>query len=342
MKPVFFNSGWTNNTLKTLRGIKPELLHPDATDQTIYDMYLMNRFFTRYSVYDRSEKMTTLFNLKNVSPIPPMTTEVISFADASKERAEYLIARGLRIYVYWSGGIDSTAALVALLVAGATDQLMVICNQASIFEYPWFFETFIKDKIPYQLVDNNVRSAFPMDGTAVCVTGELGDQIMGSVAIMDHPTHELFESYRLSIPEHIQEIMFPFINAAPMQIETLFDYIWWMSFVTKWQGVKTRFLYTMPRISKEFSDPYQYVEHFYDSILFQQWSMSRYEDRIRRYHHTYKWVAKDYIFQFTGDKEYRDHKKKVASLRGIAAPEWDNWRFIMEDGQVLYEKDIMK
>jgi hypothetical protein len=98
---------------------------------------------------------------------------------------------GNKIMVAWSGGIDSTGVLVALLRTANNnaqrlmDQLVVILDDVSITENPHFYEKYILGKIT--VVQRNERSLSEIAemyeqkrGIALLVTGELGDQIFGS------------------------------------------------------------------------------------------------------------------------------------------------------------------
>ena len=78
---------------------------------------------------------------------PPLLAEIM------EERASELVSRaeeqGQQLEVLWSGGIDSTSLLVALLrrllpgwrpgggTAGGERALVVRCSADSVAEYPW-------------------------------------------------------------------------------------------------------------------------------------------------------------------------------------------------------------
>ena len=56
--------------------------------------------------------------------------------------------------------------------------------------------------------------------------------------------------------------------------------------------------------------------HFYNTEKFQQWAMSNYKENCSYVKDTeYKMPFKDKIFEFTGDKDYHDFKKKEPSLK---------------------------
>ena len=69
----------------------------------------------------------------------------INFSQAAIEQANDLLDTQLPLYVLWSGGIDSTAILVAFLQTHrCLDKVTVILNYNSIIEYKLFYELYIK------------------------------------------------------------------------------------------------------------------------------------------------------------------------------------------------------
>eukprot|EP00551_Chaetoceros_affinis_P004298 CAMPEP_0203666100 /NCGR_PEP_ID=MMETSP0090-20130426/3200_1 /ASSEMBLY_ACC=CAM_ASM_001088 /TAXON_ID=426623 /ORGANISM="Chaetoceros affinis, Strain CCMP159" /LENGTH=1400 /DNA_ID=CAMNT_0050529885 /DNA_START=59 /DNA_END=4261 /DNA_ORIENTATION=+ len=99
-----------------------------------------------------------------------------------------------KIMVAWSGGIDSTAVLVALLRTAGGDscdssqrrgQLLIILDDTSISENPLFYKKFIDSKLA--IVWRNERTLSEIaqlyekkQEIALLLTGELGDQLFGS------------------------------------------------------------------------------------------------------------------------------------------------------------------
>lgn len=99
------------------------------------------------------------------------------------------------VYVAWSGGIDSTAVLVAMLMQAQArpqherrSRLVVLLDDESIVESPNFYQKFIQDNKLQTLFRNDkplswhehcIRSTHPA-ARNILVTGELGDQLFGS------------------------------------------------------------------------------------------------------------------------------------------------------------------
>jgi len=106
-------------------------------------------------------------------------------------------------------------------------------------------------------------------------------------------------------------------KTAPIEIRSNFDFMWWYNFATKWQACFCYMLfYTLPsnigNITKEYLDT-RFIS-FYNTDEFQLWSMNNLDKRIKDTWKSYKWVAKEIIYDFTKDADYRDHKTKKGSL----------------------------
>jgi hypothetical protein len=91
--------------------------------------------------------------------------------------------------ILWSGGIDSTAALVALLNMATPDEqrnvLEIHCAPRAVQEYPKFFEDVVRSgpcRLRWLLAPQLVTSVPEADTSRLpmVVTGEGGDQIFGS------------------------------------------------------------------------------------------------------------------------------------------------------------------
>jgi hypothetical protein len=121
-------------------------------------------------VIDREEKYNFVFKTKAHTKIPNMEyKEIKSFNELMIDRALELKGKDQYIQLFWSGGLDSTAALFALKEV-CPDQIMVQTTPDAIAESPQMFEKYIKgDGIQYNIhVDNNLFSV--ADPDKYCVT----------------------------------------------------------------------------------------------------------------------------------------------------------------------------
>jgi hypothetical protein len=113
-----------------------------------------------------------------------------------------------------------------------------------------------------------------------------------------------------SVRYHIRDNIQSFLDKAPFEIKTAFDFYWWVNFTLKWQTLNMRITSLNSNITAE---KLASVYNFYDSTDFQIWSMVNHDLKIKDTKESYKYVMKDVIYNFTGDADYRDYKLKESS-----------------------------
>tara|TARA_Y100001938_G_scaffold149977_2_gene239027 strand:+ start:376 stop:2064 length:1689 start_codon:yes stop_codon:yes gene_type:complete len=255
------------------------------------------------------------------------------FSDVADARGAALWAENKKLALFWSGGIDSTVALVALLKTVPDDRLgdlTVHFNAASIAEYPEFYSDHIKDKVSVSTIPSVVKptdrfwaeNVFASTATeeiakalktSLVVTGELGDQCFGSAGFANDP-----DKIAKSLDAYLSEDKFSSVRdeidtlnaACPIPVNSVTTMMWWWNFALKWSEVRFRSL-TAVTDSADFDN----VRHFFDTDDFQRWSISNDDLKIKDTIQSYKFTAKDYIHAYAGHDDYRDEKLKVGSLR---------------------------
>jgi hypothetical protein len=249
------------------------------------------------------------FEYSTLTAIPEFSIFTNSFEEVCDARAHQLVKKAddTSINIMWSGGIDSTTAVVAFLRNNLHKHIHLLLNNKSINEYPWFYENVIlKENISHSLVE---KPKDHLHYSKVNVTGEIGDQIFGSAAFFDaHHKGKLFSKPEEYYDPEFLEIMSEQIKHSPYELKETKDYMWWVNFSLKYQNVQLRIYPTIFM-------PYGGIDHFFDTDDFQLWSMNNPDKKIRDTLESYKWPAKDYIFDYTKDEQYRQTKLKVGSLR---------------------------
>ena len=261
------------------------------------------------------------------------------------------------LQILWSGGIDTTAVICAFLQV-ATDEekkhLLVRYCARSKEEYPLFFESFIP-QLPSQEIEGHVRDAFE-DGFTV--TGDPADMLMGTLVMggafkgrytnkKPNTLHFALEKpWRDVIPQWLCQRglleptkkakedwllwMDPFVSAAPIPIVSVFDWLWWVTYACKYQHDLMRVFYNRKEIPEDIRNN---VVNFFESEEFHRWSFHHHEEKMpdKRVWASYKMPLKDFIFEHTGDANYRAHKMKVQSVRnswGFELGITDQWEVI--------------
>lgn len=283
---------------------------------------------------DRTCTLNQGFSHTILDPIPSSTPHNSTFDSLCNAIGQEIVAEAIEtqreVHVMWSGGIDSTAALIAVLKAAVlrncVERIQVLLTLDSIREYPRFF----LQHVDGHLLIRRIRSpiAHYIDKRAFTVTGEHGDQLFGShilrsyvqrgfgaVEYQDVLTPVLLERLKSIRAAHrVRRYFQPVIDAAPMPIRTLFDYFWWLNFALRWQEVSLRLCVFGGEDAALIQGA---TRHFFRDPRFQIWAINRHASRCPPSWDRYKDEAKRYIREFTGDDDYYRTKEKEDSLRNV-------------------------
>jgi hypothetical protein len=259
-----------------------------------------------------------------------------SFGDVAEEHANAMKAYNAPIYIMYSGGIDSSAAVIAFLRTWSPQELErvhILASHHSVEEFPELWNVIV-DKFR-----NRIHPSFQHPEhyceRGYLVTGEHGDQLFGSDVLKhivqvyeDEGIHKPWQEtmpavYHKIFGKEFDVTQFisryePTLSACPFPIKTSFDWVWWFNFTNKWQHVKYRLLghktWNTPQKS------FERIKHFYDTPAWQRWSLDNHDKKIGASFQSYKLAAKAYIVAATGFSDYVT-KPKVGSLFQI-------WRIV--------------
>jgi hypothetical protein len=253
------------------------------------------------------------------------------------------------VYLMYSGGIDSTGALVSMMNTWGKDieRLHILMSYRSIAEFPDLWPV-INKKFKGRIINSIEDNLEQYYSNGYIVTGEHGDQIFGSDQILKanlffgkQCIHDNYEKYlypfytrqfkNLNYLQRNGKNLKEFIDLlkwtteySPIEIKTLFDWVWWVNFTNKWQLVKYR-NFSFSERNDNLSEPYSKFIHFFDTTSWQRWSIDNHHLKIKDNVLTYKYPAKEYIVKKTGLDSYLN-KPKVGSLQHV----WKN--FTKPDG----------
>lgn len=316
------------------------------------DLPGIKRFLPYFQIYghilappvDRSGVIKFPVRTKSIFRLPEMRAFTENYEQVCNARARELIAQAekldLQLYAFWSGGVDSTCLLVSLLKQASPAQrqrILVLLTEESIREYPLFYEKFIRGKLRR---NSAMMLPYILGSRALLVNGEHNDQLFGSdiVPAMSqlfglHVLHEpynraLFVAFLTKLMKDANLALFyvrlfeQLAGRAPIPLKTNFERFWWINFTLKWQTVYMRVLsFVAERNVKLLSK--EYIENcyasFYNTENFQLWSLNNRDKRIANGWRSYKWPAKQVIYEFTKDADYRDNKMKRGSLQYVIA-----------------------
>lgn len=241
-------------------------------------------------------------------------------------------------YVDWSGGIDSTAILTAILknfVTADFENICIVCNQFSVMENPRFYFDHIVPN--FRVIDSmSLDNESSIPDNIYRITGAPADMLQGAVrAVEAHQNGlDLKQSWRhnpdpllfwltkitnKTTAHWIYQVVQQNLQHDPWAVDTYADWFWWINFNFKWIQQLCCHVHRIRLIDiKEYINS---LVHWYSSSDFQLWSIheARYDLAIDNIG-DYKKIAKDYIFAF--DKNVYYHKFK---MKGNSASRFSDW-----------------
>ena len=316
---------------------------------------------------------TGIFNKFNMTYdlIPKVDIFNKTFEDCCMDTAKKLWSLNKPIELFWSGGIDSSGALIALAeTKSKSDVLNIRYTKESISEFPLMWEKIVKH------LNNPISESQILDDTLfmnddiIKVTGECGDQLFGSDAlhknldkkdddwetIFKWDSQSLFGSEDLNYFQNrklnLFKVLTEHIESSPVEIVNIFDLYWWLNFSLKWQDVDNRMIFTYTTCPN-----WQSTLSFFNTEDFQRWSIVNHDIKHGGTWKTYKQPAKEYINKYIKDESYRKDKTKEASLIKILVGSTDDeytyefrqkrrnhpmtMKLVLDDGTYFRNKDII-
>ena len=274
-------------------------------------------------------------------PIPELPTDRILFADAADEFGQFVSTEmdsGKHVYLLWSGGIDSTCVIVSVLKhmkAEHRELIHVVKSRASLDEHRMFYENFLSgfDQIDFVDLDFNKLDL----EKCLVLDGEGGDQLFGSsfankiFSMYPEKISGKWKNESAFISQHFRHssesdsewqsflnIMETSIQQSQLEIDTLYQYCWWLNFNFKFDAVmfRTALYYT------EGIDDHKFKYFLQNNICrmfatkkMQQWAMTAGQDeKTSNAGKMVKFSAKKYIFDFDHNEFYFREKRKEISL----------------------------
>jgi hypothetical protein len=270
-----------------------------------------------------------------VIPMPRINNSELDFGRVIESIAEqfckHATQSGKKVYVCWSGGIDSTSILVSLLKVASAEflkNLTVLHSTSSVIENGYFFSQFIEGKLQTENIDTFSITADNYDKIIV-VDGEAGNQVMGQTSIhkliyagrldllnQDWRTIKDMSQLLIGVTDFAMDFIKESIKYSPVPIETGCDFIWWTNFNFKFDDVLLRkaLNYTQHLTAEQSKLFYeQGLYRFYVQPEMQIWSMLTKDLRRESSRHMPKYIPKKYIFDFDRNDFYFSNKSEEGS-----------------------------
>jgi asparagine synthetase B (glutamine-hydrolysing) len=303
---IFLNTGklFSDTTVYDLPRSRPNTSYTPFNKMLFNDhpgmmnYYLFStKFLTNVASIDRSNTLTTPFNLKLMPHLEMPVYEKVSYdyADLVDKRAKEILEKDKEIIIFYGGGIDSIAILTALSRAAnrskqRVPQIKIALSQDSIYADRYFFDEYIKHT--YELLPSVSFHQFLGDNRFVCVTGEGNDELFGtnytnrilyrrSIDTLEmDPTEEHIlylintaDKYGFRSDEDAErnlKYLFDVAKKSPVELTTVHQFFWWINFCLNWNTKQTRLLaFALLKVKPE-----ENYFNFFSTKEFQLWSMN--------------------------------------------------------------------
>lgn len=288
----------------------------------------------RINPLDRTNTIIAPYKFNVQFPLPMYCPQNMTYEELCLQKASQLhklsASLNKKLLVMYSGGIDSTTVLIALLqTTDRYDHIVVTINPQSIMENPKFYNNYIRNKL--QIV--HAEKLFDLfDSSYIVVGGEFNDQLFGADFMRGYITRygikKIQEKYTsddiikffidVGISNHHANIWFDLINESIRLhaygcVYSIYDFLWWYNFTNKWQHIFYRsIVFSQNQITLDFLD--NYYHQFFIDDNFQLWSMNNPHQKIGNSWNDYKLAAKKFIYAYTKDEDYYKFKCKRGSL----------------------------
>lgn len=285
----------------------------------------------------------------------------VSFADASDLRSSQVAEivkqdTNLPIYLYWSGGIDSTAYVSAVMRNWSKDLLdrcVIKLTHSSINEHPIFYNDHIRDKFQTKSVydfeswdKGYYINGDPADGLwlQANILKQAWKTTLEPTVMNDNFWDTRNEFLASKLTDYMYEYLLAFIKRdselADFPVITTADFFWWMNFSLQYETMIYKHLWEPNDcLQGDLSTIEAFQDHiicWYDSIEYQQWSMQSQMRRTKfdpKQLNSYKMEAKEYIYKFDKNEYALQYKTKMPSVYVETSGIKEVWWF--DDGTQL-------
>jgi hypothetical protein len=239
-----------------------------------------------------------------------------TFEEIAFERADYFNKLDQKIFLKYSGGTDSSVALLAMLRSWDKEdikKLHLIMTEKSVEEFPELWPE-LKETFAGRIYDaNEPMKQFHNMGTLV--NGECGDQLFGS-SLLARIVHNFgVEAFHRKWQDYMPQIYikmfkgdqaqaslfmrryFETTKKSPIPIKSVFDWVWWFNYTNKVQHVLLRDLAYEPELTDTYHE--KHLPFFY-TIDFFRWSIDNHDKKIKGTFRSYKHTAKNFIQKHSG------------------------------------------
>jgi len=302
---------------------------------------------------DRTGTVLAPMNFRTLRPwqIPTFCPDINNVFES---RVKFYTEQNCTLDLFWSGGADSTAMVVAFLKHSSNlDQLRLVYSPHSLYENRDFFEFVIKSYPKLDNIDISGEVYLNAKFDNVIITGHGGDEFTAS---LDETFFNQVGADGLLRPwqdfvweknqnDRLIDFCKSYFANAGRPIDTVLEARWWFYAATKSQVFGPR---VMSLLIDQSSPSIDRIGSFYDCSEFESYMWHNIDKIIELggEYKTYKKFLRRYIYEFYKDINYLENTAKINSLQ---LPIYLNkktelldlgWIFMLEDATVVRTKNL--
>jgi hypothetical protein len=276
-----------------------------------------------------------------VPPYDALFTELWSdITDArAKEIEQVMLSNNKKLGVFWSGGIDSTCIMSAVLKnfePSSLELVTVVCTVDSILENPVFYEKYICNKFKiaspndtellksqnFIFVDGNAADTLLMSMSPsldVCMAVRHGELLSASWRTRPDALIDYLAKITQSRPFAVwyYETNKESIESTNIPVETYFDFMWWISFNYDYHSWAVHnWFFMLGRLGISWEEYQCKFIGWFRTDPYQLWAMNNNGAGVK--HGTslgsLKHHPKRYIYEFDSNEYYYQYKTKISSV----------------------------
>lgn len=297
----------------------------------------------------------------------------LSWGEVTDQRAaeiERLVQhKNKKLVIFWSGGVDSTCIVVAILKNFNRDnlsQVFIACTVESIIENPVFYHRHIEPNFTVIDTNNFCQHDLTEATDTILVEGFAADTLTMSmspsldVCMAVRNSEMLLRNWRTQ-PDELINYLFMVtkskefakwyyeknamnIESIDVPIETYFDFMWWFGFNCDYYNWALHAWFFYYRHLNIPYDQYKSISiGWYRTDAYQLWAMNNNGPLVKHGLDlgSFKLHLKQYIYDYDRNEYYYRYKTKINSNGRIKNNTRDKAFALTDQFKILYlEKDL--
>lgn len=290
---------------------------------------VVNQLFGGRICRDRFNLLNRFCNIRfdlTLTDKLPVPTEK-SIAEIINARAQELIASYDTLTAMWSGGVDSTCLVAALVYNGVPlNRFSVLCTEKSLYYARFFYDWLISKGLTVIICDDLTQAISSID-TDCIVNGQCADQMFfHMIHRKDNSLYNLEWRHALDLAftyakmplsevslEYLCEHWNHYAKAFDLKLTQFCEFAWLFNFGVRWSYIRNAMRYEF--IGSKNADK---LTSFFDTYDFQCWALSNYDhlkdyNQMFDYQH-YKMPLKQYTYEVTKCDECFNVGKHISNV----------------------------